>query len=100
MSSSTWLPESASECTPSATIDDEPVNAAATNFDTAMPRFAARAAMIARLPLSALTSRAPRGSCHALLQVGDVGRRGGVEPEPEGEVHRGEVGQGDQPRQP
>jgi hypothetical protein len=46
----TWLPESASEWTPSASIDDDPEKAQAMNFVTAMPRFALSAAMIALLP--------------------------------------------------
>jgi len=34
------LPLSTSECTPSDSIDDEPLIAAATNFAAAMPRLA------------------------------------------------------------
>ena len=43
------------ECTPSAIIEADPVNANATNFATAMPRLAASAAAIALDPPSALT---------------------------------------------
>ena len=50
ISSSTWLPESASECTDSASIEDEPDNRNAMNFVTAMPRLASSAAMIALVP--------------------------------------------------
>ena len=46
-SSSTWLPESTTEWTPSASIDDEPVKANATNLLTAMPRLAPSAATMA-----------------------------------------------------
>ena len=49
-SSSAWLPESASECTPSASIELEPEKNQAMNLVTAMPRFARRAAMIALVP--------------------------------------------------
>ena len=38
--SSSWLVESTTLCTPSVSIAEEPVIAAATNFDTAIPRFA------------------------------------------------------------
>ncbi len=40
---------SATECTPSASIDDDRVNANPTNLATAMPRLAAMAASTARL---------------------------------------------------
>jgi hypothetical protein len=36
-------------------MDEEPVNSAAMNLVSAMPRLAPSAAMIARLPLEALT---------------------------------------------
>ena len=49
ISSNTWLPESATECTPSASIEVDPVIAAATNLATAMPRFAPSAVMTARV---------------------------------------------------
>lgn len=41
---------SATECTASASIDDEPVTAKPMNFATAMPALAASAARIARVP--------------------------------------------------
>ena len=41
---------SATECTDSASSDADPVMAKATNLVTAMPRFAASAARIARRP--------------------------------------------------
>ena len=53
LSSSTWLPESATECTPSASIEVDPVIAAATNLATATPRFAPNAVPTARVPPSA-----------------------------------------------
>ena len=65
-SSSPWLPESTTECTPSASIDDEPVIANATNLITAMPRLAPSAATIAlraaavALIVSASRSAGPR----------------------------------------
>src|SRR5918912_3366346 len=55
ISSSPWLPESATEWMDSASIDDEPVSSHAMNFVKAMPRFAASAAMIALVPPPALT---------------------------------------------
>ena len=55
-----WLPESASECTPSASIDDEPLKTNATNFATAIARLAPSAATIALVPPDALMcSRCP-----------------------------------------
>ena len=39
---------SATECTPSASIDEEPVKANPTNLATAMPRLASSAANTAR----------------------------------------------------
>jgi len=59
MSSRIWLPESARECTPSDAIDDDPVTPNATNFATAIPRFADSAATTALVPPDALTSCAP-----------------------------------------
>jgi len=60
------LPESARECTPSASIEEDPENAQAMNFVTAMPRFAPSAAMIALLPpevlMSSIPSSGPRRS--------------------------------------
>ena len=56
-SSSSWLPESASECTPSASIELEPEKNHAMNFVIAIPRFARNAAMIAFVPPDALMSR-------------------------------------------
>ena len=46
-SSSAWLPESATECTDSASIELDAVSRNATNLVTAMPRLAASAARIA-----------------------------------------------------
>jgi hypothetical protein len=43
------LVESTTLCTPSVSIADDPVIAAATNLDTAMPRFATSAMTIVRL---------------------------------------------------
>ena len=61
-SSSTWLPESATECTDSARSDAEPVTTKATNLVAAIPRFAPSAARTARglspCPLSELIARA------------------------------------------
>ncbi|GAA1619499.1 hypothetical protein GCM10009733_014840 [Nonomuraea maheshkhaliensis] len=54
-SSNTWLPESATEWMPSASIEDDPVKNAATNLATAMAKFADNAAMIAFVPPLALT---------------------------------------------
>lgn len=44
------MPESATECTASASIDDAPVMAKPTNLAVAMAPLASRAAMIARDP--------------------------------------------------
>ena len=41
--SNSWFVESTTLWTPSVSIADEPVIAAATNFDTAMPRLATSA---------------------------------------------------------
>ena len=60
ISSSTWLPESASEWIDSPSIDDDPEKTYATNFITAMPRFAASAAMMALVPPEVLTDRSLR----------------------------------------
>src|SRR6185312_3883503 len=54
--SSPWLPESATEWMASASIDEDPVRKKAMNLVTAMPRLAARAAKIAFVPPSVLTS--------------------------------------------
>src|SRR4051794_26615281 len=48
MSSSTWLVLSATECTDSASIDDDPVKRKAMNLLSAMPRVAPSAAKMAR----------------------------------------------------
>jgi hypothetical protein len=48
------LPESARECTPSASIDEDPLKANATNLATAMDRLAPSAATIALFPPDAL----------------------------------------------
>ena len=48
------MPESARECTPSASIEEEPLNANATNFAAAMARLALSAATIALVPPEAL----------------------------------------------
>jgi hypothetical protein len=50
------LAVSATEWTPSASIDDEPVIAKPTNFASAIPAFADRAAMIAFEPPDADTA--------------------------------------------
>ena len=55
--SSSWLAESTTLCTPSVSMADEPVIAAATNFDTAMPRFAASAMTSVRLCVGAHGAR-------------------------------------------
>jgi hypothetical protein len=47
------LPESANECTASASMELAPVRRNAMNLVTAIPRFAANAATIARVPPSA-----------------------------------------------
>ncbi|GAA2214349.1 hypothetical protein GCM10009850_098140 [Nonomuraea monospora] len=49
------MPESATEWMPSASIEEDPVNAAATNFATAIAKFAVKAATIALVPPLALT---------------------------------------------
>jgi hypothetical protein len=49
-SSSTWLPESATEWIASASIDEAPVTRKATNLAMAIPRLASKAAMIAVVP--------------------------------------------------
>src|SRR3954451_9186228 len=54
MRSSSWFAESASEWTPSASIDADPEKNAATNLVTAMPRLAPRAATMALVPPDAL----------------------------------------------
>src|SRR3954470_20950001 len=54
MSRSTWFAESASECTPSASMDADPEKKAAMNLVTAIPRLAPRAARMARVPPDAL----------------------------------------------
>ena len=48
------MPESATECTLSASIAEEPEKTKAMNLVTAMPVFASRAATIALLPPDAL----------------------------------------------
>ena len=52
-SSSTWLPESATEWIASASIELTPVRKNATNFVTAIPRLASSAATTALVPPSA-----------------------------------------------
>src|SRR3954465_9262996 len=92
--SSPWLPESATEWTPSASIEDDPVMANAMNLMTAMPRFAPSAAMTALLLPPELIS--------ALSSVRPLGRprRPGIEPPPEGQVGRGELAEGRRGREP
>src|SRR3954454_11581208 len=108
--SSSWLPESATEWIDSASIEDEPVSSQATNFVTAIPRFAVSAAMIALVPPSALMpglrrerdvrgTRRVRWSLDSLghrvgqfLHLVDRGHRHRVEPMSQREVQRGEVG--------
>ena len=66
------MPESATECTPSASIDADPVIAAATNLATAMPRFAPSAVITARaLPSAAM-------NVHLFLSRPETGRAGSV----------------------
>src|SRR5579875_1780253 len=74
MISRTWLPESATEWTDSASSDAEPVTANAANFVAAMPRFAASAASTARglLAWSGLIARRGRGARLADQQHRDV----------------------------
>src|SRR5205814_1479493 len=57
--SSPWLPVSATEWIDSASIDADPVIANAANFETAMPRFARKAATIARRVPSADIAHGP-----------------------------------------
>src|SRR5262249_32623631 len=67
--SSPWLPVSATEWIDSASIDAEPVITNAANFETAMPRLARNAAMIARRVPSADIAHGPhraRGDAHEL----------------------------------
>ncbi|GGF11044.1 hypothetical protein GCM10011399_01060 [Subtercola lobariae] len=52
------MPESASECTLSASIDDEPEMMKAMNLMMAIPTFAPSAARIALLPPEVLTGEA------------------------------------------
>src|SRR3954464_5688644 len=66
ISSNSWFAESATECTPSASIDAEPVIAAATNFAAPIARFAPNAVTTARVlsslaigPLSTTPSTGP-----------------------------------------
>src|SRR5262249_21264175 len=64
-----WLPVSATEWIDSASIDAEPVMTNATNFESAMPRFAKNAATIARRVPSADIAHGPhraRGDAHEL----------------------------------
>src|SRR5215210_1442707 len=62
INSSTWLVESATECTPSANIADEPVMAAATNLLTPIPKFAANAVRTALVLSSPATAACPPSS--------------------------------------
>ncbi|OLT15764.1 hypothetical protein BJF78_16140 [Pseudonocardia sp. CNS-139] len=59
-SSSAWLDVSATECTDSASIDDDPVIRYPMNFAIAIPALASNAATIALVPPLAATRRAPR----------------------------------------
>src|SRR5215213_3894114 len=63
MSNSTWFAESATEWTPSASIDADPVIAAAMNFETPIVRFAPSAVTTARvLPSLAMSASLPNRS--------------------------------------
>src|SRR5215207_5395873 len=90
MSSRPWLPESATECADSASIEDEPVMREPMNLATAMPTFAASAATMALVPPEELMSAS---SCVSVLLV-----HAGAGGEPD--VRRGEVEQRDQRAQP
>src|SRR3954454_15190187 len=92
MSSSSWLPESATEWIDSASIELDWVSRNATNFVRAMPRLAASAARMARVPPSALTAAHSRSSVRPVAQVGDVRRGEGVDTARQREVQGGEVG--------
>src|SRR3954464_2788107 len=80
MSRRAWLPESARECTPSASIEEEPLNAKATNLAAAMAMLALSAAKIALVPPDALIGAGcpfgRPGRAHALRRYGRCGRTG------------------------
>src|SRR4051794_6893367 len=57
--SSSWLALSTTLCTPSVSIADDPVIAAATNLEIAMPRFATSAISRVRLFSACALKRAP-----------------------------------------
>ena len=59
ISSSTWFAESATEWIASESIELDPVKPHATNFATAMPRFAPSAASTAFVPPSVLMDADP-----------------------------------------
>ena len=88
------MPESATEWTPSASIEDEPLKANATNLAAAMARLAPSAAMIALVPPDALmvlgcpfVGPAVRGACtgaadgHSCSPAGPGGSGGHGGPE-------------------
>src|SRR5690606_19682810 len=76
ISSRAWLPLSATECTPSASIDDDPVMAAATNLLAAIPRFAASAVTTALvLPSTAIAGRSARSMARTHGPVAIVSSR-------------------------
>src|SRR4051794_12545952 len=67
---SSWLVESTTLCTPSVSIAEEPVIVAATNLDTAMPRFAANAMTRVRvLAVGALISAVSLSGARSLHQL-------------------------------
>jgi hypothetical protein len=69
-SSNSWFVESTTEWTPSVSIADDPVIAAAPNFATVMPRFAPKAIQMVRgcrgwQRSNAAPVRMPRAPLHA-----------------------------------
>ncbi len=71
-----WLPESATECTDSASIDDDPLKRNATNFATAIERLASSAATIALVPPDALMCRVVPSPASASSSASVRRRRG------------------------
>ena len=65
--SSSWLVELTTLWTPSVSIADEPVIAAATNLDTAMPRLAPNAISSVRLLSALMAFNAMDALCAAAL---------------------------------
>ena len=93
-----WLPESATEWTDSASMDEDPDTRNAMNLVMAMPTFANSAAMIALVPPSALTwwhpSRLSLQQTRLERRDRVDGRRVDAFQHPE--VHAGEVADGAQ----